>query len=84
MTSDLNLGTEPEFQLGGPAYRLMQRLGLIRPGSPSLLRRFVAFLLGADGRAILTANEQPLITPALGNNYSVIPNSLQGLCKPMP
>jgi len=45
MTSDLNLGTEPEFQLGGPAYRLMQRLGLIRPGSPSLLRRFVAFLL---------------------------------------
>lgn len=45
MTSDLNLGTEPEFQLGGPAYRLMQRLGLIRPGTLSLLRRCVAFLL---------------------------------------
>ena len=45
MTSVLNLENEPEFQLGGPAYRLMQRLGLIRPGSPSLLRRFVAFLL---------------------------------------
>ncbi len=45
MTSVLNLDNEPEFQLGGPAYRLMQRLGLIRPGTPSILRRFVAFLL---------------------------------------
>ncbi len=45
MTQVLNLDNEPEFQLGGPAYRLMQRLGLIRPGTPSILRRFVAFLL---------------------------------------
>jgi hypothetical protein len=34
-----------EFQLGGPAFRLMQRVGLIQGQGPSLGRRFVGFLL---------------------------------------
>ena len=33
------------FELGGPAYRLMQRVGLIRGDGPSIVRRIVAFLL---------------------------------------
>ncbi len=45
MTNILDLESEPDFQLGGPAYRLMQRLGLIKPGSRSLLRRYIAFIL---------------------------------------
>jgi len=46
--------------------------------------RFVAFLLGPEGRAILTANQHPLITPAQGDHYSAIPKPLQPLCVPMP
>jgi hypothetical protein len=34
-----------EFQLGGPAYRLMQRMGLIRGEGPSIGRRMIGFLL---------------------------------------
>lgn len=33
------------FEMGGPAYRFMERIGLIRNGGPSLKRRFVGFLL---------------------------------------
>ncbi len=43
--SILNLESKLEFQLGGPAYRLMQRLGLIRGEGPSLGRRMIGFLL---------------------------------------
>lgn len=32
------------FERGGPAYRLMQRIGLIRGDDPSVMRRIVAFL----------------------------------------
>ncbi len=45
MTNILDFESEPEFQLGGPAYRFMQRIGLIKPGSPSILRRFIGFVL---------------------------------------
>ncbi len=41
----LNEESKLEFQLGGPAYRLMQRLGLIRGEGPCLGRRMIAFLL---------------------------------------
>jgi hypothetical protein len=37
--------SELEFELGGPAYRLMQRIGLIQGAGPSLGRRVVGFLL---------------------------------------
>ena len=32
------------FEMGGPAYRLMQRIGVIRGAGPSVLRRSLAFL----------------------------------------
>lgn len=33
------------FEMGGPAYRLMQRVGLIQGEDPSIRRRVIAFLL---------------------------------------
>ncbi|HRZ35449.1 MAG TPA: hypothetical protein P5534_03690 [Candidatus Paceibacterota bacterium] len=45
MTPVLAHESELEFELGGPAYRLMQRIGLIRGAGPSLGRRIVGFLL---------------------------------------
>lgn len=35
---------EPLFELGGPAFRLMQRVGIIRGRGPSIGRRSVAFV----------------------------------------
>jgi hypothetical protein len=40
----LELGLEPFFELGGPAYRLMQRIGIIRGIGPSVGRRTIAFI----------------------------------------
>lgn len=36
---------EPIFELGGPAYRLMQRVGIIKGRGPSIGRRTVAFIV---------------------------------------
>jgi hypothetical protein len=36
--------SELVFELGGPAYRLMQRIGVIKGAGPSVLRRSVAFI----------------------------------------
>lgn len=33
---------EPIFELGGPAFRLMQKIGMIRGSGPCILRRSVA------------------------------------------
>src|SRR4051812_29646399 len=33
------------FEMGGPAYRMMQRLGVIQGAGPSVLRRSVWFIL---------------------------------------
>jgi hypothetical protein len=38
---------EPIFELGGPAYRLMQRVGIIKGRGPSIGRRTIAFILVA-------------------------------------
>ena len=35
------------FEMGGPAWRLMQRLGIIRGAGPSVIRRSVCFILVA-------------------------------------
>ncbi|MFZ1576123.1 MAG: hypothetical protein WAT36_12975 [Chromatiaceae bacterium] len=43
--SILSQESKLEFQLGGPAYRLMQRMGLIRGEGPSIGRRMIGFLL---------------------------------------
>ena len=45
MTTALAHEAELEFELGGPAYRLMQRVGLIKGAGPSIGRRAVGFLL---------------------------------------
>jgi hypothetical protein len=44
-TLSLQQELEPIFELGGPAFRLMQRIGVIRGGGPSIGRRTVAFLV---------------------------------------
>ncbi len=44
MTPILNNEHELNFERGGPSYRLMQRIGLVRGDDPSVLRRIVAFL----------------------------------------
>lgn len=36
---------EPIFELGGPAFRLMQRVGIIRGYGPDVARRSVAFII---------------------------------------
>lgn len=38
---------EPIFELGGPAFRLMQRLGIIKGNGPSIGRRSIAFIIVA-------------------------------------
>lgn len=45
MTTILAHDSELEFELGGPAYRLMQRIGLIKGQGPSIGRRIIGFLL---------------------------------------
>jgi hypothetical protein len=42
--SSPNEGLEPFFELGGPAYRFMRRIGIIKEGSPSIGRRVVVFI----------------------------------------
>ncbi|MGH9651353.1 MAG: hypothetical protein ACRD3I_12895, partial [Terriglobales bacterium] len=45
MTTLLARESELQFEMGGPAYRLMQRFGLIRGEGPAVARRIAAFLL---------------------------------------
>jgi hypothetical protein len=59
------------FERGGPAYRLMQRIGLVRGDDPSVLRRIVAFLALTwvpllilcllEGRAIAATAEESFL-----------------------
>ena len=44
MNPTLNNEGELYFERGGPSYRLMRRIGLVRGDDPSVLRRVVAFL----------------------------------------
>jgi molybdate/tungstate transport system substrate-binding protein len=45
--------------------------------------RFIAFLLGPQGRAILAADDQPSVTPALVDHYAALPALLRPLCRPL-
>lgn len=45
MATALAHESELEFELGGPVYRLMQRIGLIQGAGPSIGRRVAGFLL---------------------------------------
>ena len=51
---------------------------------PEEAARFIAFLLGPEGRAIMQKDYHPLFAPAVGDQYTNIPAVLQGLCKPAP
>jgi hypothetical protein len=42
--SDVDHHLHPIFELGGPAYRLMQRVGIIQGSGPSIGRRIVFFI----------------------------------------
>ncbi len=47
-------------------------------------QEFIAFLLGAEGQAVMQANQHPLIIPPQADNYDAIPKELESLCVPMP
>jgi tungstate ABC transporter binding protein WtpA len=51
--------------------------------NPAQAARFIAFLLGPRGRAILAANYQPAVTPALVDHYDKLPAALRPLCVAM-
>jgi molybdate/tungstate transport system substrate-binding protein len=50
---------------------------------PAAAARFVAFLLGPRGRAILAADDQPAVTPALVDHFGKLPAALRPLCVAM-
>jgi len=43
---------------------------------------FIAFLLGPEGRAIMAANDHPLLDSFPADGYAAMPVSLQSLCVP--
>jgi molybdate/tungstate transport system substrate-binding protein len=47
---------------------------------PELARQFVAFLLGPDGRRILEADHQPLLTPAELDDPAAAPEEVRRAC----
>jgi ABC-type molybdate transport system substrate-binding protein len=50
---------------------------------PADAARFIAFLLGPQGRAILAADHQPAVTPALVDHFDKLPAVLRPLCAPL-
>jgi molybdate/tungstate transport system substrate-binding protein len=50
---------------------------------PADAARFIAFLLGPRGRAILAADYQPAVTPALVDHFDKLPAVLRPLCAPL-
>jgi molybdate/tungstate transport system substrate-binding protein len=51
---------------------------------PKQAEDFVAFLLGPKGRAVMQADQHPLITPPQTDHYAALPKALKSLCVPMP
>jgi molybdate/tungstate transport system substrate-binding protein len=49
---------------------------------PDIAARFIAFLLGPQGRAIMAADHQPLFDPVPADGYADLPADLQALCVP--
>jgi molybdate/tungstate transport system substrate-binding protein len=70
---------EPVFKGEQIAYGITIPSNADHPDAAAL---FIAFLLSPDGRAIMQANAQPVFAQPIGNHYSSIPTSLQGLCSP--
>jgi molybdate/tungstate transport system substrate-binding protein len=51
---------------------------------PDQARDFIAYLLGPEGREVMTANYHPLITPPVADYHDALPQELQGLCVSTP
>lgn len=51
---------------------------------PQQAQELIAFLLGPKGRAVMEANQHPLITPPLADHYDSVPRQLQSLCSRSP
>jgi len=70
---------KPEFAGGVITY------GITIPTNapdPAEARRFVAYLLGAEGRRALLADHQPLLVPARAVGYRSLPSGIRTLCVP--
>jgi molybdate/tungstate transport system substrate-binding protein len=50
---------------------------------PQQAEEFVAFLLGPKGRAVMQANQHPLITPPQADHIDALPQGLKSLCVPL-
>jgi molybdate/tungstate transport system substrate-binding protein len=51
---------------------------------PALAQKFIAFVLGPQGQAIMRANGFTVISPALASNHSEVPAALQPLTTQWP
>ncbi len=51
---------------------------------PRQAQDLIAFLLGAQGRAVMEANHHPLITPPQADHHDLLPPALKSLCIPLP
>jgi molybdate/tungstate transport system substrate-binding protein len=49
---------------------------------PALAREFAAFLLGPEGRRILTADHQPVLTPPVLDHPAAAPEGVRRACAP--
>lgn len=70
---------KPEF-VGDPI-----RYGATIPSNaphPELAAELLAFLLGPAGQRIMAENYQPMITPALSDNFDKLPDAIKALCSP--
>jgi len=52
--------------------------------NPEEAERFVAFLLGPEGRAIMEANQQEMLTQPEADHHDALPDGLQPLTVPAP
>jgi molybdate/tungstate transport system substrate-binding protein len=52
--------------------------------NPEEGERFIAFLLGAEGRAIMEANQQEMLTYPEADHHDALPDALQPLAVPAP
>lgn len=51
---------------------------------PQEAAEFLAFLLGPEGQAVMAANDHPIFTPALTDQFERLPAVLQPLCVAQP
>ena len=49
---------------------------------PEQAIRFIEFLLGSDGQAVMDKDNHPMIDPAICDNYTHVPPDLQPYCAP--